>query len=290
MFLQQLINGIAQGGLFAFLALSMALIYGALKLLNFAGGEVYMLGAVAGWVIVTYVVKNIFIALIGSLLIGWILGFLIEKIAFKTLRGLPRMTSLLCTIGCSIFLKELANLLFGSEVQAMPSFFETIAVRIGDVQISYLQIFLICTVGLILIGLQFLIYRTKIGLAVRTVSLDYKTAGLMGMPVDRMISFAFSLAGSLGAVAGFLASVYYNAVFTSMGAVIGIKAFAAAVLGGLTSLPGAILGGYILGIVENLGVQILSSGYRDIISFLILIAFLLFRPSGILGKRLPAEK
>ena len=290
MILQQLINGITQGGLFAFLALSMALIYGALKLLNFAGGEVYMFGAVAGWLVVNYVVENIFLALLASFAMGWFLGFVIEKVAFKTLRGMPRMTSLLCTIGFSIFLKELANLVFGSEVQPMPSFFDEIALKFAGVQISWLQIFLIAVVAVILVALQFLIYRTKVGLAIRTVSLDFKTAGLMGMPVDRMISFAFSLAGSLGAIAGFLAGVYYNAVFASMGAVIGIKAFAAAVLGGLTSLTGAILGGYLLGIAENLGVQFLSSGYRDIISFLLLILFLLFRPRGILGKRISTTK
>jgi branched-chain amino acid transport system permease protein len=285
MLLQQLINGITQGSLFALLAISFSVIYGVLKLLNFATGSIYMMGAFTGWLIVTHIIPNIFVALAGAMITGWILGFIIEKVAIKMLRGVSRIASLICTIGFSIFLNELANLLFGAQTQSMPSFFSGIAFSLLDVRVVWYQIFIVGITGVILLVLQILIFRTKLGLAVRTVSTDFKTAGLMGVNVDRVSSFAFSLGGSMAAIAGVLASVYYNAVFPAMGNIPALKSFTAAVCGGLTTIPGAILGGFLLGIVENLGVQIISSGYRDIIGFIILIGFLLFRPSGIFGKR-----
>jgi len=283
--IQQLINGITQGSLYALLAISFSLIFGVLKLVNFAVGEVYMFGAFMGWLVVTYVSSNIFIALAASIVTGWVLGFVIEKVAFKALRGVPEIASLICTIGFSIFLKEIASVIFGAETHSVPGAFEKVAFKISGASISWLEIFLVSITAVILILLQVLIYKTKTGLAVRTVSLDYKTAGLMGINVDKVISFTFSLGGSLGAIAGVMASIYYNAVFPTMGSISGLKAFAAAVFGGLTSIPGAILGGYLLGIIENLAVQVISSGYRDIIGFVILVGFLLFRPRGILGKK-----
>lgn len=283
--IQQLINGITQGSLYALLAISFSLIFGVLKLVNFAVGEVYMFGAFVGWLVVRFVSANIFLALAASIITGWVLGYIIEKVAFKALRGVPEIASLICTIGFSIFLKEIASVIFGAETQSVPGVFEKVAFTVSGASVSLLEIFLVSSTAIILILLQFLIYRTKMGLAVRTVSLDYKTAGLMGINVDKVISFTFSLGGSLGAVAGVLASIYYNAVFPTMGSISGLKAFAAAVFGGLTSIPGAILGGYLLGIIENLAVQVISSGYRDIIGFVILVGFLLFRPRGILGKK-----
>jgi branched-chain amino acid transport system permease protein len=284
--LQQLINGITQGSLFALLAISFSLIYGVLKLVNFATGALYMMGAFAGWVVVTKITPNIFLALLGGAGMGWCLGFLIEKVAIKALRGVARIASLICTIGFSIFLNEIASILFGAETQSMPSFFGNIAFTMGNVEVVWYQIFMIVTAALILIFLQILIFKTKIGLAVRTVSLDYKTAGLMGINVDKTISFAFSLGGSTAGIAGVLAAVYYNAVGPTMGNIPGLKSFSAAVFGGLSSVPGAILGGYLLGIIENFAVQGIGAGYRDIIGFVILVVFLLVRPRGILGKKI----
>ncbi|HOV37779.1 MAG TPA: branched-chain amino acid ABC transporter permease, partial [Spirochaetales bacterium] len=215
----------------------------------------------------------------------WCIGFFIEKVAIKSLRGVARIASLICTIGFSIFLIEIANVVFGAETKAVPSFFEQKAFSVGGADIVWYQIFLIGTAGAILLFLQFLVFKTKVGLAIRTVSLDFKTAGLMGINVDRTISFAFSLGGSVAGIAGVLGSVYYNIVNPTMGNLQGLKSFAAAVFGGLTSIPGAILGGYLLAIIENFGVQIVSGGYRDIIGFVILVGFLLFRPQGLLGKK-----
>jgi branched-chain amino acid transport system permease protein len=285
MFLQQIINGITQGSIYALLAITFALVWGLLRLVNFAMGEIYMFGAFAGWLMVTYVTKNLALALAASLVMGWFLGWLIEKVAFKMLRGVPHIASLVCTIGFSFFLKEIATVIFGAETKGLPSFYSDTALTMAGANISWLQIIMVAMAVGIMLLLQLLFYGTKIGLGVRAVALDYQTAGLVGINVDRVTSFAFSLSGALAGFVGVLAGVYYNAVNPHMGFVPGLKGFTAAVFGGITSIPGAILGGYLLGIIENLAVQFISSGYRDLIAFLLLIVFLLFRPNGILGKK-----
>lgn len=286
MFIQQLINGLTQGSLYALLAMSFALVFGVLKLVNFATGSLYMFGAYAGWVIVKYITPNIFLALLGGAIAGWVLGYIIEKVAIKSLRGIAEIASLICTIGFGIFLNEIATVIFGAETQAMPSFYNDVAFNIGNVSVVWYQIFMVVTASAILIFLQILIYRTRIGLEIRTVSLDFKTAGLMGINVDRTSSIAFSIGGSAAGIAGVLAGIYYNGIGPTMGNMPGIKSFSAAVFGGITSIPGAILGGYLLGLIENFGVQIIGAGYRDIIAYVLLVIFLLFRPSGILGKKI----
>jgi len=284
-FLQQFINGITQGSLFALIAISFSMVWGLLKMVNFALGEIYMFSAFVGWLVVVYVTPNILLALAVSLVTGWILGYIIEKAAFNTLRGAPHIASLICTLGFSVFLKELASVVFGSETKAMPNFFHQIAFRIGESSISWLQVVMVFVAVFIMVGLQVFFYKTRIGLGIRAVSQDHHAAGLMGINVDRVISIAFSLAGSIAGVVGVLSATYYNAVKPTMGFLPGFKGFTAAVFGGITSIPGAILGGYLLGVIENLGVQYVASGYRDLIAYTILILFLLFRPSGILGKK-----
>jgi branched-chain amino acid transport system permease protein len=285
MFLQQLINGLAQGSLFALIAISFSLVWGLLRMVNFAMGEVYMLGAYAGWLVVMYATPNLGVALVAGFVIGWIVGWFIEKVAFKAMRGVPHIASLVCTIGFSFFLKELASALFRAETKSMPSYYSDTAFTFAEANISYLQIIMVVIAVVMMVLLQILFYRTKIGLAVRAVALDYRTASLMGMKVDRVTSLAFSLSGALAGFVGVLAATYYNAVNASMGFVAGLKGFTAAVFGGITSIPGAILGGYLLGAIENLSVKYMSSGYRDLVSYFILITFLLFRPNGILGKK-----
>ncbi|MBI5580101.1 MAG: branched-chain amino acid ABC transporter permease [Deltaproteobacteria bacterium] len=285
MFLQQLINGIAQGSLFALIAISFSLVWGLLRMVNFAMGELYMLGAYAGWLVVMHVTPNLGVALFAGFMVGWIVGWLIEKVAFKAMRGVPHIASLVCTIGFSFFLKETASTLFGAETKSMPSYYSQTAFTIAEANISWLQVLMVAVAIIMMVLLQLLFYRTKVGLAVRAVALDYRTASLMGMKVDRVTSLAFSLSGALVGFVGVLAAIYYNAVNAGMGFVPAIKGFTAAVFGGITSIPGAILGGYLLGAIENLSVKFMSSGYRDFVSFLILIIFLLFRPNGILGKK-----
>lgn len=283
---QQLINGIAQGSLFALLAISFAIVYGVMRLVNFATGSLYMIGAFAGYFLVTYVVRDVFAAIVAGAVMGYFVAFVLEKLAFKALRGVAKIASLICTIGFAVFLNELAAVLFGSEVKSMPAFYGETAFVVSGVSVDWLKVVMVVTAAVVLIALQLFIYRTKMGLAIRTVSLDYGTAGLMGINVDRTISLAFSIAGAMAGIAGVLGAVYYNSVAFNMGDLPGLKSFSAAVFGGLTSIPGAILGGYLLGIIENFGVQIISTGYRDIIGFVVLVTFLLLRPRGILGRKI----
>ena len=285
MFLQQLINGLAQGSLFALIAISFSLVWGLLRMVNFAMGEVYMLGAYAGWLVVAHLTPNLGVALLAGFGVGWAVGWIIEKVAFKAMRGVPHIASLVCTIGFSFFLKEIATWIFGAETKAMPSYYSQTAFTIAEANVSWLQVLMVVIAVAMMAALQILFYRTRVGLAVRAVALDYRTASLMGMKVDKVTSLAFSLSGALVGFVGVLAAVYYNAVNPGMGFVAGLKGFTAAVFGGITSIPGAILGGYLLGAIENLSVQFVSSGYRDLVSYLILIIFLLFRPNGILGKK-----
>ncbi len=285
MFLQQLVNGITQGSMFALLAISFAIVYGTLRLVNFATGSLYMVGAFAGWMIVQFVTANLFLAILAGAVAGFIMGFVLERFAFRALRGVARIASLICTIGFAWFINELMTVLFGAERKSMPPFYSDTAFVISGVSVSWLQIILVAVAVVILVLLQLLIFRTRIGLAIRAVSLDFKTAGLMGIPIDRVISFTFALAGAMAGISGVLASAYYNAVFPFMGNIAGLKSFSAAVFGGLTSIPGAILGGYLLGLVENFGVQVISAGYRDIIGFVIMVVFLLVRPQGLLGRK-----
>ncbi len=285
MFIQQLVNGVTQGSLFALLAISFGIVYGTLRLLNFATGSMYMIGAYFGWLMVTRLQANLFLALFAGAAAGFVVGYVLERFAFRALRGVARIASLICTIGFAMFFNELMAVVFGSERRAMPSFYAETAVVVQGVSISWLQIILVLVAATVLILLQLLIYKTRLGLAIRAVSLDYKTASLMGIPTDRVISLTFSLAGAVAGISGVLAASYYNALFPFMGNMAGLKSFSAAVFGGLTSIPGAILGGYLLGIIENFAVMIISSGYRDIIGFSILVIFLLIRPQGLLGRK-----
>ena len=285
MIVQQLVNGITQGGLYALLAISYALVYGVMSMVNFSTGSIYMLGAVSGWLVCNFLTENFFLSVAAGFIVGFLVAFLLEKLAFKSIRGASRISSLICTIGFSQLINELAALIFGKATKGMPAFFTENAFTIAGVHINWLQIVLVATVVVMLVALQLLVYKTRVGLAIRTVSMDNKTAGLMGINVDRTISLAFSLAGACAAVAGIAGCVYYRSVSAYMGWTPGIKAFSAAVFGGLSSMPGAILGGYLMGIIENFGVQIFSTGYRDVISFAVLIIFLLVRPQGLLGKK-----
>ena len=285
MIIQQLVNGITQGGLYALLAISYSLVYGVLGLVNFSTGSIYMLGAVSGWTICTFLTNNFLLSVIGGFIAGFAAAFLLEKMAFKSIRGVSRVASLICTIGFSQMLNELAALIFGKSTKGMPAFFSEKAFSIEGVTISWLQLILMVTVIIILVALQLLVYRTSIGLAIRTVAMDNTTAGLMGINVDRTISIVFSLAGACAGVAGIAGCIYYRSVSAYMGWTPGIKAFSAAVFGGPSSMPGAILGGYLMGIIENFGVQVFSTGYRDVISFVVMILFLLLHPQGLLGKK-----
>jgi branched-chain amino acid transport system permease protein len=287
MLVAQLINGLTQGSLYALIALGFVLIFGTMNLVTFAHGEVYMVGAFVGCFALTLWHLPWYAALALGMLAGWTLGFCIEKVAFRPLRAAGHMPPLLITIGLSIILRDLAVILFGAENRPVPSLFDR-TFPVAGVQVSLLQIVILALVGLLIVGLHTLLQRTEIGRAMRATAQDHEAAYAMGVNVNRIFSLAFSLASALGAAAGVLVGIYYNAVYPAMGATAGLKGFAACIFGGLTSIPGAILGGLIIGVVENLTVQFIASGYRDVVAFLVMVVVLVLRPQGLLGRKMRA--
>ena len=287
MFVPQLINGLTQGSIYALVAIGFVIIFGTMNLVTFAHGEVYMAGAFAGYFALTVWHLPWYIALALGMVVGWILGYLIEKVAFRPLRSAGHMPPLLITIGLSIILRDLANILFGAENRPVPSIYEQ-TFQVAGTQVSVLQVLLLGIAVFLIVVLRMLIYGTKIGRAMRATAQDHEAAYAMGVNVNRVFSISFSLASCLGGAAGVMVGMYYNAVYSSMGSSAGLKGFAACIFGGLTSIPGAILGGLIIGVVENLTVQYLASGYRDIVAFLVLVLVLVLRPQGLLGRRMRA--
>jgi branched-chain amino acid transport system permease protein len=287
MFVPQLINGLTQGSIYALIAIGFVIIFGTMNLVTFAHGEVYMAGAFAGYFALTVWHLPWYIALALGMVVGWILGYLMEKVAFRPLRTAGHMPPLLITIGLSIMLRDLVHIFFGAENRPVPSIYEQ-TFEVAGTQVSVLQVLLLGIAVFLIVVLRMLIYGTKIGRAMRATAQDHEAAYAMGVNVNRVFSISFSLASCLGGAAGVMVGMYYNAVYATMGSSAGLKGFAACIFGGLTSTPGAILGGLIIGVVENLTVQYLASGYRDIVAFLVLVLVLVLRPQGLLGRRMRA--
>lgn len=285
MLLQQLINGLTQGSLYALVAIGFVIIFGTMNLVTFAHGEVYMVGAFMGYFALTLWNLPWPVALMMGMAAGWILGVLMEKIAFRPMRNVGHMPPLLITIGMSIILKEAVMIVWGAENRPVPSLFGQ-TIQVGNSQISLLQLVIMGIVVMLIVGLQLLIQGTKIGRAMRATAQDHEAAQAMGVNADRVFNIAFGLASLLGGAGGVLVGIYYNAVSATMGGTAGMKGFAACIFGGLTSIPGAILGSLIIGVVENLTVQYIASGYRDIIGFLVMVAVLIVRPQGLLGSKM----
>jgi len=287
MFWQQLINGIALGSTYALIALGYTMVYGIIQLINFAHGEIYMVGAFAALVFVMIFKMNIFLAMVLAMAVCLLMGVVIEFIAYRPLRRSSRLSALISTIGVSTFLSTLVLLIFGADAKGFPDHvFPVVQIHIGSAEISSLQLLIIGISALLMLSLEFIVHHTKIGKAMRATSQDYTTAALMGVNVNLVISFTFALGSALAAAGGVLVGIYFNAVSFNMGLMAGLKAFAAAVLGGIGSIPGAMLGGVLLGVVEVLGVAAGYSSYRDAIAFAILVGVLMFKPTGLLGQKI----
>ncbi|MCD6293243.1 MAG: branched-chain amino acid ABC transporter permease, partial [Deltaproteobacteria bacterium] len=255
LFLQQLINGITLGSIYALIAVGYTMVYGVIQLINFAHGEIYMLGAFISFSLLTglFGVGLPFgLAVIVAVLFCALAGVLLDIVAYRPLRRAPRLAALITAIGMSIFLQNLALLIWGAQIKSfpqklIPAFFNSPALQFGDVVVSWLQVIILLTAIFLMLTLQLIVHYTRIGRAMRAIAQDKTAASLMGVNVDRVVSYTFALGSGLGGVAGILVGLYYNAVYPTMGYFAGIKAFAAAVLGGIGSIPGAILGGGILG-------------------------------------------
>jgi len=282
--LQQFVNGLVAGSVYALIALGYTMIYGILGIINFAQGEIYMYGAF-GAVLVLAGTGDMSLAIVAGVGLACLVGVLLERIAFRPLRGTHPLIPLISAIGSSIFLSSMALLVFGPNDRPFPREFETTSYTFLNASITDLQIIII-SISLCLMTLLWLFVNlSRHGKAIQAVAMDGDAARLSGINVNRAYVITFILGSALSGVAGIFMAIYYNATYPTMGLLPGLKAFSAAILGGVGSIPGAILGGLVLGIAENLGAAYISSNFKDAFAFIALVLVLIVRPRGILGSR-----
>lgn len=282
--IQQLVNGISLGSIYALIALGYTMVYGIIKLINFAHGDVFMIGSFIGFYAIARWELGFFPALLLAMAICAIFGVLIERIAYKRLRNATRIAALITAIGVSLLIEYTTIFFRGAQPAAYPEVFKNKSFDIFGVQISSTSILILSVAVVLMILLQFIVHKTKIGKAMRAVSHDADAARLMGINVDNTISATFAIGSALAGAAGVIFGVYYTKIDPLMGVIPGVKAFIAAVLGGIGIIPGAMVGGMLLGVVESLVSALGFSLWRDAAAFVILILILIFRPSGIFGK------
>ena len=284
LFLQQLVNGLSLGSIFALVALGYTMVYGIIKLINFAHGDIYMVGAYIGYMSITSLKVGLFPAIIIAMITCAVLGVVIEKIAYKPLRNASRITSLITAIGVSLLLEYVMMYFMGAGVRTFPDVMDKTKIEFAGLSITSAQLLILGTTLLLMLLLQFIVKKTKIGKAMRAVSVDADAARLMGINVDRTISYTFAIGSALAGAAGVLVGVYYNTISPLMGVTPGLKAFIAAVFGGIGVIPGAMFGGLFIGVAETMVGVYWSSLIKDAVVYIILILILLIKPSGILGK------
>lgn len=299
-FIQQIINGLVQGCIYALVALGYTMVYGIMGLINFAHGEVVMVGAmVALTVIGTLTGLGIPIAIAGmagllaAVLACMALGWGLERIAYRPLRHAPRLAPLITAIGMSIVLQNLAMMIWGRNPRTFPALVSKASFDIGGASLTVVQIVIVLVSLATMAGLLLLTYRTRLGMAMRATSQNPPVATLMGVNINAVIAAAFVIGSALGALAGVMVGTYYEGAHYQMGFMLGLKAFSAAVLGGIGNVVGAMVGGVLLGLIETFGAgyigdvtgNVLGSNYQDIFSFIVLILVLMFRPSGLMGEK-----
>lgn len=295
-FIQQVFNGLSLGSIYALIALGYTMIYGILRFINFAHGDVFMVGAFAGYylgiVFAFATVSGIasigmaLLIMLGAMIVTGALGFTIEKLVYKPLRKSPKLTILITAIGVSLFLEYGGQLVFGADPKSFPSLLENKPlINLSGAVIGSNPVVVLLTAGILMVGLRLIVMKTKIGTAMRAVSYNPTAASLMGININAVISFTFIIGSSLAGAAGILYGLNYPSIDPLMGILPGLKAFVAAVLGGIGNIPGAALGGMIIGLLETFVTGYISPTYRDAIAFGILILILLFKPTGLLGKK-----
>jgi branched-chain amino acid transport system permease protein len=299
-FIQQLINGLILGSVYALVALGYTMVYGIVGLINFAHGEVLMVGALTSWSVLGALSETgwpgwslMLIALCAAMLVCMLLNYGIEKLAYRPLRSAPRLAPLITAMGVSLLLQTLAMVVWQPSPKPYPMLLEIAPYFIGGAVINSVQILILFTTALVLAGLAYLVHSTRLGRAMRATAENPRVAALMGVRPDTVISTTFIIGAALAALAGVMYAVNYGRAEHTMGALLGLKAFTAAVFGGIGNLGGAVLGGILLGVIEALGAGyigeltggILGSNYQDIFAFLVLIGILTLRPQGLLGER-----
>jgi branched-chain amino acid transport system permease protein len=320
-FLQQVINGVTLGSVYAIVALGYTMVYGIIQLINFAHGEVVMIGAMIAFTVITALAAGgmppLVVVLLGTaaaIPVCMAVGYAMERLAYRPLRRAPRLAPLITAIGVSIILQHLAMLVFSRNVLAFPQIIQTTTYSLYGAAVTSVQLAIIAVCVSMMGALALLVYRTRLGTAMRATAQNQQVAGLMGIDVNRVIAFTFVIGAALGAVAGVLYGTYYGIAQYTMGSLLGLKAFSAAVLGGIGNVPGAMLGGVLLGVVEALGAGYIGdftdlctygwlagllashcangghfilagSNYQDVFAFLVLILVLVLRPQGLLGER-----
>jgi branched-chain amino acid transport system permease protein len=322
-FLQQLINGVTLGSVYALVALGYTMVYGIIGLINFAHGEVVMIGAMVSLSVITALLGMqaplpaaliILIGLIAAIVVCMAIAYSMEKIAYRPLRKAPRLAPLITAIGMSIILQNVALVIWGRNYLTFPSLIHPTPHNVFGASMTDLQMLIVLLAGLLMAGLVFVVQRTRLGMAMRATAQNPQVAGLMGIDINVVISAAFIIGAALAAVAGLMVMTYYGIAHYYMGFLLGLKAFTAAVLGGIGNLAGAMLGGLLLGVIEALGagyigdvsnicvlpllsehlqqqcasegsVSLFGSNYQDVFAFFVLILVLIFRPSGLLGER-----
>lgn len=304
--IQQIVNGVTLGGMYALIALGYTLVYGIMLMINFAHSEMFMGGAYVGLFTMEALINPKLVGagavefftkstpglillfaivfLVAGVAIG-VVGIITERFAYRPLRNAPRLAPLISAIGVSIFLQNAVLLWIDSKALPFPQVFPVHDIKlVGTASISTLQIFILVAVIVLLVALDTFVSKTRVGKAMRATSQDRDAAGLMGVNINTVIALAFFIGPALGAVAGIFNGMYYGTVNWNMGFIPGIKSFTAAVIGGIGNLRGAMLGGFVLGIIESLAAGFLSTGYKDVVAFIILILVLIFRPGGLLGE------
>ena len=299
-FIQQIINGLVLGSVYALVALGYTMVYGIINLINFAHGDVLMIGALTSWTVVTAMAGSglpgwalMLISLVAAIVVCGALNFVIEKVAYRPLRNAPRLAPLITAMGMSLLLQTLAMIIWKPNYKSYPILLPTEPFHIGTAVINPVQVLILVVTAVTLAGLMWLVNRTKLGRAMRATAENPRVAGLMGVRPDMVISATFVIGASLAALAGVMYAANYGSVQHTMGFIPGLKAFTAAVFGGIGNLAGAMVGGVLLGIIESLGAGyigiitggVIGSNYQDIFAFIVLILVLTLRPQGLLGER-----
>ena len=293
-FLQQLSNGLAVGGIYALIALGYTMVYGVLRLINFAHGDLFTLGAYLGFTLLlstglSGILSGLALVLaLVVLVMGLIavVGFLLERVAYRPLRQSNRLAAVVSALGASIFFQNAMMLVYGARAQVFPSgLLPQMSVALFGVDIPLVRLLLFGASLLLMCILYWFIHKTRTGAAIRAVAIDQDAAKLMGIDVNYIISLVFLIGPALGGAAGVMVGLHYGQISYDMGVSYGLKAFIAAILGGIGNIPGAMVGGILLGVIEALGAAYISIAWKDAIAFMVLIAILIFRPTGLLGER-----